>query len=377
MKEHKIKILHITQSFGGVQTFIVNILTAVNNENIEFAVACQKSDFSKQIEKTQVKWFPVDFVREPNIYRDFIAFFQLIKVIYKFHPTIIHSHSAKAGYIGRLVAFITKTKVIYTPNAFSFLGFTGYKKLCFLFMERVARHFTTTLHVVSASERDLAIKLLKYRNDKIELIPNSIRVQQMEIKEYHFKEKNNYVGMIGRLIYQKNPEMFVNVAVEVHKHMPAVKFVLLGEGYLDFLKERIRHLIDEKNASEYIKIYRWGDGVNSKEFLKQIDIFILTSRFEGLPFSLLEAMANGIPSVVTNADGNRDVITHGTDGYIVEHDDIVTMAEHIVKLLLNDVLRQKIGLAGNKKVRENFNLEINRKNYLNMYSKLLGNTQKL
>ena len=360
----------MTQSFGGVQTFIFGILNEVDHNSFDFAVACQESDFSKKLETMKVKWFPVSFVREPSMIKDIAAFLQLVKIIRKYNPDIVHSHSAKAGFIGRLAAFITRTKVIYTPNAFSFLGFAGYKRYLFLFLERFARHFTTLLHTVSASEGVLAVAMLKYRPEKIILIPNSIEISPGEAHRIDYKAKKYCVGMIGRLTYQKNPEMFIRVASEVQKYIPDIKFILLGEGYLDFLKERVFQIIEKQNASGFVQIYQWGTEVNSENFFKKIDIFLLTSRFEGLPFALLEAMSRGIPSVVTNVDGNRDVITHNQDGYLVTIDDFQMMAKYVIQLINDDDLRQKIGLAGMKKVRQNFNLSNNSKNYRNMYNNL-------
>lgn len=366
----KLRILHVTQAFGGIQTFIDGILRNLDTENFELAVACQSSDFSRQLEERGIKYFTVSFVREPNLIRDTIALFQFVRVIKQYQPDIIHSHSAKAGFIGRLAALITRTKVIYTPNAFSFLGFNGYKRFIFIFLERCAKHFTTVLHTVSSSETTLAVSMLGYKSHEIICIPNSIQLPLESRQGIDYKNKTYRVGMIGRLIYQKNPEMFIDVACEVHRYMPEVKFALLGEGYLDFLKEKVFQLIENKNVSRYVEIFKWGAGVNSEEFFKKIDIFLLTSRFEGLPFALLEAMSKGIPSIATNVDGNRDVITHGQDGYLVDTGDSQTMAKYVVQLMNDDDLRREIGLSGREKVEEHFNLNINIEDYKAMYRNL-------
>ena len=360
--QNKVKILHITQSFGGVQTYICNIIEYANKEQFEFAVACQPSSLFTIAKNLNAKVFDVPFVREPQPIKDIIALYHLIKIIKQYKPDVIHAHSAKGGFLGRVAGKLTGIKTLFTPNAFSYLGFYGVKRKIFMLIEKFARFFTDTLLAVSESEKCRAIEELGYSTQKVRVVPNSIKIHHSE-RNFEFR---NTIGMIGRLIYQKNPQMFIKVAIEVHKKFPKVKFLLLGEGYLDFLKEEVYKMIDENNAKKYINILQWGKH-DVVSFFNQIDVLLLPSRFEGLPFALLEAMMNKVPVIATNVDGNKDVIEDGVDGFLVNEDDVQEMEKRVEMLLVSQEERQKFGMAGFQKVNEKFNILSNIKKIEELY----------
>jgi glycosyltransferase involved in cell wall biosynthesis len=368
-QDKKIKILHVTQSYGGVQTYILNIILNSDKQKYEFAILCPESELSRICTERGIKVYCVNIKRSPH-FLDIISLMRIIAVVIKYNPDILHVHSAKAGVLGRIASFVTRKKVIFTPNAFSYLGFTGFKRLLFRNIERSLRYLTDVLLAVSDSEKARAINELNYRTENIKVIFNAIDCESYnKIRDYRII---NTVGMMGRLIHQKNPEMFINIALKMHAEYPQLKFLLLGEGYQDFLREDIFSIIAKHKSEDFIKILKWGH-YNIENFYNEVDVFLLTSRFEGLSFALLEAMGNGIPSIATNVDGNKDVIESGVNGFLVEENDLNDVVEKLSLLIRNQNLREEIGVAARKRINELFNIKTNIKNIDNLYYYICSN----
>ena len=356
MEKSKTKVLHISQAVGGIQTYINNIVINSSNE-FQHAIACPESDLSDLSKRLGLQTFIIPFVRNPNIIKDLFCLFKLMKTIQIYEPQIIHTHSAKGGTIGRLSAFIVGKKriVIYTPNAFAHLGFLGIKKRMYLLIEKIAKHCTEVLLAVSESEKNRAINEVGFNDYNVKVVANSINIYHDKIQFYRDYSLKNHIGMIARLNYQKNPEMFIDVAINIHKIYPNIKFSILGAGLFDFLKPKLLNKIEKNNCTLFIELLNWGDSNSAEEYLKNIDIFVLTSRFEGLPFSLLEAMSLGLPVVVTNVDGNKDVVINEKNGYIVNDGNVEMMTKRIISLIENESLRKVIGQSARNHIVNNFN----------------------
>lgn len=356
MEKSKIKVLHISQAVGGIQTYINNIVINGSDE-FQHAIACPESDLSDLSKKLGLQTFIIPFVRNPNIFIDLLCLFKLMNILKIYEPQVIHTHSAKGGVIGRFAAFIVGKKrvVIYTPHAFAHLGFLGIKKRIYLSIEKIAKHWTEVLLAVSDSEKNRAINEVGFKDYNVKVVANSINIYYDKTQFYRDYSFKNHIGMIARLNYQKNPEMFIDVAINIHKIYPKIKFSILGAGLFDFLKPKLLNKIKKKNCRSYIELLNWGDGKSANEYLKNLDIFILTSKFEGLPFSLLEAMSLGLPVVVTNVDGNKDVVINEVNGYIVDDGNVEMMTKRIISLIENESLRKVIGQSARNHIVNNFN----------------------
>jgi glycosyltransferase involved in cell wall biosynthesis len=364
-----IKVLHITQAAGGVKTYITNIIEYSDSTRFLYAVACPQSDMIDWKKQEGVAVFQVDLIRPPSIIKDIKALRQTLAVIREFKPDILHAHSGKGGFIGRLAGRLTHTRTVFTPNAFSYLGFKGISRTIFKALELMGRRWTDVLLAVSESERRRAVDELHYDRRKTVVVPNSINIVKSSNSSMGVQFKN-HIGMIGRLLEQKNPEMFIRVAVKLHNQFPDCRFSLLGEGYHDYLKNRIYRMVKESQAEKYVRILKWGDIKDALEFIESCDIFVLTSRFEGLPFSLLEALSLKVPVVATNVDGICDIITDGIDGLLVKPDDDNAMVESISRLLNNRTLMQSMGRKGQNTVQKKFNISKNIKEIEEVYSNI-------
>jgi len=310
----KEKILYVVEAMGGgVFTYIVDLANELVHEydmHIAYAVRPQtpsnyKEYFDPRIHLIEVK----NFGRSINPTKDLKALREIKKIEKEIKPDIIHLHSSKAGVIGRIAFNGKKTAVFYTPHGYSFLmrNYNPVKRMIFKVIEVVCAKRKCTTISCSEGEHQETLKLTKraaYVNNAVNLEKLKKMLDTAKAEEHPFT-----VFTLGRVCFQKNPVLFNKVA----EAMPDVKFLWIGEGEL-------REELKGKN----IKMTGW---VKREEALKHsvnADAFILTSLWEGLPISLLEAMYMRKPCVVSDVIGNHNVIHNGDNGYVCNSvDDFV------------------------------------------------------
>lgn len=303
----KQKILHIVEAMGGgVFTYLVQLVDSLCDDydvTIAFGVRNETPDnyadyFSDKVNFIRVK----NFRRSVKPIRDIKATFELRKIIKGLKPDIIHLHSSKAGAIGRMFLSSKKQKMFYTPHGYSFLmeDVSPIKKRVYKLIEKMCGRRNCMTVACGKGEWEESQKVSK----KSIYISNGINMKNIDNVLANSKEepsKEFTVYTVGRIDYQKNPEMFNAIA----KLMPDTKFVWIGEGELR------KHL-----TSPNIHITGWLESRRALSMAKSNDLFILPSRWEGLPLSLLEAMYMKKPCIVSNVVGNRDVVQNGVTGYI-------------------------------------------------------------
>lgn len=304
MAEKK-KILYIVEAMGGgVFTYIVDLANELADSYdmyIAYAVRKQtpknyKDYFDKRIHLIKVK----NFERAINPLKDIAAFFEVKRIAAEVKPDVIHLHSSKAGVIGRM-AFDGKIPMFYTPHGYSFLmeNYKPMKRRLFKMIESVCAMRNCTTISCSLGEHQETLKLTKratYVNNGINMAELQGIIDKTEKREHPFT-----VYTLGRICYQKNPTLFNEIA----ESLPSVKFVWIGDGELR-----------EELKSENIEVTGWADRSTAITFAVNADVFLLTSRWEGLPISLLESMYMKKVCVVSNVIGNRDVIHNGQNGFV-------------------------------------------------------------
>lgn len=302
----KKKILYVVEAMGGgVFTYIVDLANELVNEfdmYIAYAVRPQtpsnyKEYFDKRIHLIEVK----SFCREIKPAQELKAIKEVKAIAEEVKPEIIHLHSSKAGVIGRIAFNGKDVPLFYTPHGYSFLmaNYKPAKRIMFKAIETVMAKRNCTTISCSLGEHQETLKMTKnatYVNNAINVADLKRSLDKVEKKNHPFT-----VFTLGRICYQKNPALFNSIA----EKMPNTKFLWIGDGGL-------REDLKSKN----IEITGW---VNREEALKRsmnADVFVLTSLWEGLPISLLEAMYMKKLCVVSDVIGNRDVIHNGENGYV-------------------------------------------------------------
>jgi glycosyltransferase involved in cell wall biosynthesis len=366
------KILFLTQSLGGVETYIREIFINIDRSKFDLVIICPYGQSINDLcESLSIKIYNVKMDRGLNPLLDIKNIWQFRKIIKKELPDLMHVHSSKGGFLGRIAAKICSVRSILTPNGPSYLSFTGLKRIIFFSLEVLAKPLTDKILAVSHSEAYRMQYEVGHKPEKINVVLNSIRTDdptKKEIKSYG--ENATYrIGTIARLTYQKNPLLFVEVARLVALRYPDVEFVILGGGETDHLGEQVNALIVKYGLTGKFHILQWGHFSGSQSFLLSLDIFMLTSIFEGLPFSLLEAMSLGIPCVVSKCDGCNDVVHNGTNGFACITKE--EYAETIINIIENRVVAERIGEAGKHYVESKHNIKNAIKDIENCYLDVL------
>lgn len=348
-------IMHIAEAFGGgIVTFLANLANQQADHYNVIIVhgirpethANYKDFFDPRIKLVKAKNFrqKIDLVHVTK------AVFELRELIKLYKPDIIHMHSSQAGVLGKIAAIGHGCNKAYSPHGFSFLrqDVPQWKRVIFTTIERIFAQFSCVMVASSATEFEAAKQLTK----KSILITNGISNKSL-IPFESIKPDNEVptVGMVGRALPQKNPALFNEIA----QKMPHVHFEWIGDGALS-------HLLTSFN----IHVVGWGPREEALEYVAKSDVYIMTSLWEGMPISLLEAMYLRKPCVVSNVVGNRDVINDGKNGFVCNTaDDFV---EKIQYLLDNPHVRARMGEQGHQDIETYYTSQIMEQKFSEAYS---------
>ncbi len=360
----KITICHISQSAGGVETYINEIISNTSKKFNHIVICGNNGTLYKTAHYIGAKVIFIKMVREISLFKDLLTLIRIIAVIIKIKPNILHVHSGKGGFWGRIAGLILGIPTIFTPNAFSHLGLTSGKKKFILTVEKVLSNKGIYFVGASNSECIRAINEIGWKENKVfNIFPNSITVSSNILLKKDNKKID--VILVGRMTYQKNPELFLEIVNKIVAQNNKIRFCWIGSGYGDELGKIIRQKIVDLKLGDKIMIKPWTTKQEVIKVLSESHIYLSTSRYEGLPFVLLEAMDNFMPLVVSNVDGNRDVVSQGVNGYLCNSvDDYI---EAILLLSSNESLRTSLGNNSKKLLLEKFNIKKNIKNLESIY----------
>jgi glycosyltransferase involved in cell wall biosynthesis len=250
---------------------------------------------------------------------------------------IIHCHSAKAGFLGRLAARGLRGRVLYTPHCFPFLmRVSAARRQMYRWLERIAGRLTDRLVAVSPSEAAIAARMRLLPEDRIVTIENGIDPQAWEPAtdvshkraELSLGPGQHVVLSVGALRPQKGHRYSIEAAPQVLKACPDTAFLIAGEGEL---RPELEALIDRAGVAEHVRLLGARDDV--AELLAVADCFVIPSLWEGGPYALLEAMAAGVPVVGVRIPGVVDWVRDGETGYGADPADPASLARAVVAVL--------------------------------------------
>ncbi len=346
------KILFVVEAMGGgIFTYIVDLANELVNKYdlyIAYAVRPQtpedyRSYFDKRIHLIKVK----NFICVINPIKDVRACFEIKQIVKRIRPDIIHLHSSKAGAIGRIALNGSKIPMFYTPHGYSFLmeNYTLIKRWIFRIIESIcARKLCMTISC-SFGEHQETLKLTKYAT----YVNNGINVSELQKlvnKVDKIKNHSLTVFTLGRICYQKRPEMFNKIA----KSLPDIKFIWIGDGELR-----------KKLTAPNIEITGWVERSEAIKRFVNADIFILTSLWEGLPISLLEAMCLKKLCIVSDVIGNHDVIHNGENGFVCRN------VSEFVNAIRKFETSKTLILNAYSDIEKEYNTKVMAEHYENIY----------
>jgi glycosyltransferase involved in cell wall biosynthesis len=264
---------------------------------------------------------------------------------------IIHAHLPNAHVLAGLASCLTGRPAVATLHGMN------------LNLQELGISRMTNTHLVVVCQQAQAEALaLGIPLTQLTLIPNGVDLQ-------HFKPENSgrafrrslklsatvpLVGFVGRLALEKGPETFIRMASQVRQRCPDAHYVIVGDGPL---KASLARTISKAGLGKCVHLAGvWPD---TSEVYPALDIVVQTSNSEGMPLTLLEAMASGCPVIGTAVGGVPEIIEVGETGFVYAAGDSTAMAEGVINLLLSASMRHQMGKAARMRVKEKFNLQRN------------------
>jgi glycosyltransferase involved in cell wall biosynthesis len=282
---------------------------------------------------------------------DIKALYDIYRVCKKGKYDIVHTHSAKTGFLGRIAARLAGIpKIIHTVHGFPFHDFQHpLVRFFYMKLERFAAKFCDQMVFVNQFERQMAIDKRIVPAVKAFTIYNGVQLIDCQKKES--KDETFTIGSIGRFCKQKNSINVIKAAIEVCKRNNELKFVFLGDGEL---LDRCRAMVSEANVDDRIELPGWQR--NTEDWLCRFDLFLLFSRWEGLPLSILEAMAAGLPIVASDIKGNNELVSE-ENGVLLPIDALDKLKETLASITEDREKLQKWGRRSREIVQKKFSIK--------------------
>lgn len=327
------KIVYVVESFSaGVYTFLNDLSNSIVDNYQVVIIYSLRKETPKNFRDSfnlKIKFIHIDMCRGFDIFKNMKSLIKLKRVLRKEKPDIVHLNSSKAGFLGRIACFSNRfnmDNVFYNPHGFSFLQNNEpiWKRKIYFFLESFAAKLGGKIIGCSKGEYEECLKI----SPKCININNGIDTKIIDEIINGLKIKSNgklKIGTVGRICNQKNPKLFNDIA----KYFNDYDFIWIGDGDL-------RGNLEEKN----IEITGWLDRKEVIKELINVDIFILTSLWEGLPLSLLEAMYLGKPVIISSSITNIGVINVDINGFIAyKLSDYIKIIKHIKK---NNIMQDEM-----------------------------------
>ncbi|KFI96141.1 glycosyltransferase [Bifidobacterium stellenboschense] len=371
MTATKRRVLIIQEAMGGCGRHVVDLVEGLDPERFDVTVMYGTSRIDDYYRKAlpamagHARLIPCDdLVRPISPAHELRALRAVMRVIREFRPEVVHCHSSKAGVIGRLAVLLCGRhsgvrRVFYTPHAYSFQApeFGGRKRVVFVGLERwMSRHATTLTFNVSAGERDAALAERLDTPAKFEVVYNGVadvpvpsRAEAralLGLDGLGVPADAPVVGVTARLVEQKDPLTAIGVMKRVVEQRPDAHLVMVGDGDLEpAAREAAAGIADH--------VHFLGYRPDAERVVAAFDVYLLSSLYEGMPYSLVEALRAGVPIAATDTTGNDEVVTPGANGTLFPVGDAEAGAKAVLGLLEHPIPTEQV----RRTYRERFTLD--------------------
>lgn len=370
------KALLVTTISGFVPQFEMNSvhLLQENGYEVHYATNYNYVFYGKdnsRLDGTGIIRHQIDFARSPYSKQTYIAYRQLDKLMSENEFSVIHCHTPMAGILARFVGNKHHVPIVfYTAHGFHFYkGAAIVNWLVYYTAERIMAKYTDALLTINKEDYNNAqrftlkkggqvyyiagagIDTAKFKNIDVD---KKLRRQELGLKDNEF-----VILSVGELNKNKNHEVVIRAIAGIEHEN--IKYIICGEG--DY-KEKLQHLIKELQLEKNVKLLGYRSDIPSIE--KSVDMFAFPSFREGLPVSLMEAMASGLPVIASKVRGNVDLVKNGTNGYLADPEDVLGWAEKIQYLMKNNLERQAMS-RNNQKDMANYDKKVVKKQLYSIY----------
>jgi len=355
MKQKKeLHVLYIITKLelGGAQKVCLALKDGLNElGHTSLLISGTKGPLVAQAKQQSHVYLLPSFTREVSFlapWRELKNFFSLIRQLKKlkkqFPNLLVHTHSTKAGLVGRWAAFFAGIKKrVHTVHGYAFHTNQRFFVWLAIYMTELLTSFITT-HFVCVSSKDVktGIKLFPFFTKKHTIIRAAVDWQQFyqparQAKSFPQKEAPFIFGTVACFKKQKNLFDLLKAFKSVHKSYPHARLELIGDGHL---RPQIKQWIAHNNLQEKIALHGWQEKV--APIMINWHAFVLSSLWEGLPCAVVEARLLKLPVLSYNTGGIRDVIVHGENGFLYDQRDVKSLTAGMLSVMQDKKLFCKL-----------------------------------
>lgn len=349
---------------GGAQSYIAALLPGVTERFDVTLAAYGHGPLRDAADAAGVQFVPLQHVRRAlNPWRDVLGLVELVALMRRVRPDIVHASSSKAGVLGRLAAWLAGAPIrIFTVHGWAFAAHDGVTAWLYRWVERSMRPLSSAIICVAEHERIAGLAARACRAERTVVIPNAVDASALRRAPHDGAVELISVGRF------RAPKDFITLARALARLKPgSFRASLVGDGPDRAAIEAELHRLGVAAGVRLL-----GDRSDVAQLLTRADVFVCSSRSEGMPVSILEAMAAGLPVVASAVGGVPELVADGRTGILVEPGAVAPLADALARLIGNRGLRERLGQAGREVVKERYDLPRFRRAHLELYERLLG-----
>ena len=359
--------------FGGGERVFLQLAVGLRDRFEIFIASMSGGTFEHELKQLGIKNYPVDMSRRISLK----PIRQIKEIIQNNEIGLLHSQGARADFFARIAGRIAGVPHIICTVAMPVEGFDVglLQKKIYHFIDQLTERYVERFIVVSVSLSQMLMERRGIDARQVVRVYNGIELSQYHPDAHYVKLRSEWrisqevplIGAIGRMVWQKGFNYFIEAIPEIVRHMPDAKFIFVGDGPL---KDQL--IVKSERLNVRDRIVFAGFRSDIKEILSNIDLLVVPSLLEGFPMITLEAMAMAKPIIGTNIDGITEQIIDGENGILVSPKDPVALAGAIIKVLNDKESAKEMGLAARKTVEQKFSVEKMVAETEKVYLSLLG-----
>jgi len=381
-----LRILQMCAVDFTARQFLLPLTAALECEGYAVAISCARGPWFQEMEDRGFRLIDNPISRSANVFKHLGSLWATARLLKREHISVLHVHTPVAALVGRLAARVAGTPlVIYTAHGFYFHeNSPPLTRAALVALEKVGAWCGDFIMTVSAEDREAAIKLGIARADAVETIYNGVDTNHYNPARFSaearaaFRQKYGIpvdapvIGLMGRLVREKGIFEFFEAGRDVLKYHPNAWFMIVGDllpSDYDGNRTALQQHIEALGLTQ--RTVFTGMVNDPAPPLNAMDIFCLPSYREGMPISLLEAMAMALPCIATDVRGCREEVVNGVTGYIIPAKQAAPLAGEMIVLLDDPAAARAMGQAGRQRVLEQFDIRKVVEHQLEIYRRLL------
>ncbi len=357
--------------------FTLSFLKYLKEKNFDVHVASSPGKEEKHFAEADIPFFSVPIPRTIKPYHDLKAILRLYRFMKKEKFDMVHTQTAKAGYVTRMAAWLAGVPmIVYTAHAFPFHAYLSpLRRRSYIFLERWASRVTDTILVDTEAVRRDGIENRIKNPEKIITVNMGVDLRKFSpdgmdrnrIREsLGIKNPHAVVGMVANFVPDKGLDAFLRIAEQVKREERNVRFLMVGEGPL---RSQLESLADALHLRGDVIFTGWREDI--PEMMSAMDLFCLPTLREGFGVVFAEAMAMKVPVITHRIDPIPEVVEDNETGVLIPLGEEVQFVKAILSLIQDEKLRKEMGEKGRKRVEKYFDEKIMYEKTLRIYEEMI------